>query len=298
MKRLGLILVGCLMAMSSARAGDAGIKQAITYVKKLQTDGGGFRAHEPKPDAARVAPTLRSTSAAVRALKYLGSDVPNKDACIKFVESCWDAEAGAFSDTPKGKPGVFETAVGLMAVVELKMPTDKYTGAASKYLTENAKTFEEIRIGAAGLESVKLIPAEKDAELWYKVIDDMRNKDGTFGKGLSQARDTASANVTIMRLRVTVSGKIASEALNIGQRQNGGWGKADSEIASDLETTYRVMRCYHMLKAKPGNVEGVRSFVARCRNEDGGYAVAPGQPSSVNGTYFGAIIRHWLKGNP
>jgi hypothetical protein len=49
-----------------------------------------------------------------------------------------------------------------------------------------------------------------------------------------------------------------------------------------------------MLKAKPGNVEGVRSFVAKCRNADGGYAVAPGQPSSVNATYFAAIITHWL----
>ena len=41
--------------------------------------------------------------------------------------------------------------------------------------------------------------------------------------------------------------------------------------------------------------EGVRSFVAKCRNSDGGYAAAPGQPSSVNGTYFAAIILHWLK---
>jgi hypothetical protein len=80
-----------------------------------------------------------------------------------------------------------------------------------------------------------------------------------------------------------------------GQRQNGGWGKDDSEIASDLETTYRVMRCFVMLKARPANVEGVRSFVAKCRNEDGGYGVAPAQPSSVSGTYFAAIITHWLK---
>jgi hypothetical protein len=39
----------------------------------------------------------------------------------------------------------------------------------------------------------------------------------------------------------------------------------------------------------------VRSFVAKCRNADGGYGVAPGQPSNISGTYFAAIILHWLK---
>ena len=85
------------------------------------------------------------------------------------------------------------------------------------------------------------------------------------------------------------------KVLKEGQRQNGGWGKADSEIASDLETTYRVMRCFVMLKARPANVEGVRSFVAKCRNADGGYGLAPGQASSVSPTYFAAIVLHWLK---
>ena len=63
---------------------------------------------------------------------------------------------------------------------------------------------------------------------------------------------------------------------------------------SDLETTYRVMRAFMMLKDRPSDVNGLRRFIARCRNTDGGYGVAPGQPSTVGGSYFAAIIRHWL----
>jgi hypothetical protein len=50
-----------------------------------------------------------------------------------------------------------------------------------------------------------------------------------------------------------------------------------------------------MLKAQPKHAEGVRSFVAKCRNADGGYGVAPAQPSSVNATYYAGSILHWLK---
>jgi hypothetical protein len=50
-----------------------------------------------------------------------------------------------------------------------------------------------------------------------------------------------------------------------------------------------------MLHQKPENATACRAFVARCRNADGGYGVAPGQPSSVSGTYFASIILHWLE---
>lgn len=293
MKRLALILLACTIALPSAHAGDAGVKQTITFVQKLQADSGGFRSHDPKEDAIKIAPTLRATSSALRALRYFGGDVPKKEACVKFVDSCYDPKTGGFANTPDGKPGVFETAVGLMAAVELRMPTDKYAGGASKYLSENAKSFEEIRIAAAGFEAIKKTPPKADQ--WQRdVLKPLGNGDGTYGKGLSKARDTASGVVTGMRLGGS-GGALCLKILDDGQRQNGGWGKADSEIASDLETTYRVMRCYAMLKSMPGNVEGVRSFVAKCRNADGGYGVAPGQPSDVSGTYFASIILHWLK---
>ena len=50
-----------------------------------------------------------------------------------------------------------------------------------------------------------------------------------------------------------------------------------------------------MLKEKLANVEGMRRFIARCRNSDGGYGVTPGQTSSASGTYYAGIILHWLE---
>ena len=42
------------------------------------------------------------------------------------------------------------------------------------------------------------------------------------------------------------------------------------------------------------DIERCRAFIARCRNDDGGYGVAPGQASQVSATYYAAIILHWL----
>ena len=54
------------------------------------------------------------------------------------------------------------------------------------------------------------------------------------------------------------------------------------------------MRCFMMLKEKPARVEALRTYIAKCRNADGGYGVAPAEPSTVSGTYYAAIIRKWL----
>ena len=289
MNRACALLITVLMA-STVQAGDAKVKQSIAYVQKLQTDGGGFLAQAQLSDK-KTMPTLRATSAAVRALHYLGGDIKNKDACIKFVKDCYDPESGGFSDVPKGKPGVFETAIGLMAVVELKMPLEKYEGGATKYLAENAKTLEEIRIAAAGFEATKKeSPKQKS---WLRLV----LKSTLLDREPSNARTAASTVVTIMRLEGKSPDAAAClKVLNNGQKQSGGWGNEDGKIAfeADLETTYRVMRCFVVLKARPDNVKGVRAFVASCRNDDGGYGIAPGQPSSVSATYFASIITHWL----
>ncbi|MBI2805158.1 MAG: hypothetical protein HYX68_09300 [Planctomycetes bacterium] len=293
MNRFTLVCIVGLAANTFTNAGEPGSKQTIAYVQKLQTATGGFLPMAPRPNI-RVAPNLRSTSAAVRALHYLGGEIPNKKACIKFVESCYDPTTGGFGDMPRGKPDVFLTAVGLMAVTELKMPTEKYAAGAIKFMSENAKSFEDIRIAVAGLERLHATAPKKDQ--WLKDVLKPQNADGTFGNGPGMARDTGSRVVTILRLGAKVHNpESILKSLKAGQRQNGGYGKADSEIASDLETTYRVMRCFVMLKSRPGHAEGIRSFVAKCRNPDGGYGSAPGQPSNIGGTYFASIILRWLK---
>jgi hypothetical protein len=280
---VGVLLV-CLAPLH-AEAPDA--KKTVAWLQALQQADGSFLG-APKQPAG-----LRATSAAIRALKYLGGEVPDRDKAAKFVDATFDKAAGGFADTPGGKPDVFTTAVGLMAVVELKMPRDKYVEPAVKFLVENAKSFEEVRIGAAGLEAVNMPQAAPAA--WQEAIGKLRNPDGTYGKGDGQARDTGGAVAAVLRL----GGKVEQpenvvQALKAGQRPDGGYGKADAR-GSDLETTYRVARALHMLKEKP-DVEALHTFVAKCRNADGGYGIVPGEPATVAGTYYAAIIRHWFPG--
>jgi prenyltransferase beta subunit len=274
------------VALSAPAEAPGQAKETIAYLRKLQTKEGAFVA-----DAGKTKPGLRATSSALRALKYFGGEVPDRAAVIRFVESCHDKESGGFADYPGGKPDVATTAVGAMALVELKLPVAPYEAGILSYLGSHARGFEDIRIAAAGIEALGKQPPE--ASGWLKQIENERNQDGSFGNP-GDARLTGGATVVVLRLggKVEQRAKLLA-ALSGGQHDDGAFGKGDHDEASDLETTYRVLRCYHMLKAKP-ETAGVLAFIDKCRNSDGGYGVAPGQPSSVSGTYFAGIIRHWL----
>lgn len=300
MKRFALILLAAAVCLGPVSAQTAEEKKAtVEYLRGLQSEGGGFVVTKLPPDSKlKLFPSLRATSSALRALKYFGGEARDPKACVRFVESAWDKETGSFVDmrvTPNPeklvKPDVFTTAVGLMAMVELKMPREPYLEPAVKCLAENAKDFEQIRIAAAGLETVGQRP--KVADAWLEQIVKMRNPDGTYGKGGNLARDTGAAAVTVLRL----GGKLENrdnvvKAIKSGQQADGGYAK-DGEISSDLETSYRVMRAFVMLKERPDAAK-LRAFVVKCRNADGGYGVSPGAASTVSGTYFASILLHWL----
>jgi prenyltransferase beta subunit len=285
----------CLVCLAPVRAQtpeDKAKQQTVLYVQKLQTPGGGFIAELPDDKSIKLGkPSLRATSSAIRAIKYLGGELPNKDGVAKFVAGCFDKASGGFADSPGGMVDVFTTAVGLMAVVELGMPADPYHAAATKYLNDNARTFDEIRIAVAGLESLKTPAAKKDD--WLKEVDKVKVPARTDEPN-DLARVLASKTVTYLRLGVTLKNtEEILKDLRAGQRGNGGWGK-DESPKSDLETTYRVMRAFMMLKAQPKNVDALKNFIHKCRNEDAGYGVAPAQPSNISGVYYAAIITHWL----
>jgi prenyltransferase beta subunit len=287
-----VLLVGlCLPIVAVlARAQSPAEKQAtVAYVRKLQAREGGFL-----PAAGAKSPTLRATSSAVRALGYFGGEPADRAACAEFVKGCFDKNSGGFSDVPGGKPDVISTAIGLMAVVALKLPTENYADSAVRYLGENANGFEEIRLAAAGLEAVGRRPRQADD--WLAQVAKMRDPSTrVFGKGDAIARDTASATVTLLRLGAKAQdADVVPPLLDVMQRTDGGFGKAGVD-KSDLETTYRVLRCYHMLKAKPKQSDKCREFIGKCRNSDGGYGVVPGEASSVSGTYFAGSILHWLE---
>ncbi len=270
-----------------AAQSDAQKKATLAYLRKLQADDGGFR-----PDARTGQSDLPALTAALRSLKYFGGAPRDPSACVTFVKSCFDKEGGGFAARPGGKAAYRPTAVGIMAVVELKMPVELYADPVIKYLDDNSKTFEEIRLTAASFEALGKRPPRADA--WLREIAKLRHADGTYGKGDGVARDTGGAVCAVMRLggKVEHSDNVL-QALNAGQRKDGGFGEAVAE-SSDLGTTYRVLRAFHMLKTQPQGADRVRAFIARCRNDDGGYGVAPGRPSNVSGTYYASIILHWL----
>jgi prenyltransferase beta subunit len=289
-----LATVFLLLPLARAHAQSPEEKQAtIKFLQQLQSSSGGFLAGPEHPKMKKpTAPSLRATNAALRALKYFGGEPRDTKAAARFVASCFDKSSGGFADRPHTGPDTVSTAVGIMAIVEAKLPIEPYADGVVTYLGTHAKGFEEIRLAAAGLEAISKLPPQADD--WLKQIRAMQNPDGTFGKGAGAARDTGSAVAAILRL----GGKIENsdrviQAMKDGQRADGALGKADVET-SDLESTYRVTRSLHMLKAKPADPDRVRAFIAKCRNTDGGYGVAPGLLSSASGTYFAAIILHWL----
>jgi prenyltransferase beta subunit len=287
-KKLIPLALLCLLPASVAAQTADEKKATIAYAQALQTKDGGFL------DNARAErPTLRGTSASLRVLRYFGGVAKDPAACKKFVLSCHDSKTGGFANEPGGKATVVVTAVGLMALVELKIPTAPYEKEAIAFMANNAKQFEEIRMAAAGLEAVGK-RSDKNA-VWLADLAIKGNADGTFGKGKALARDTGGVVAAVLRLGGKVKDPaVIVKSLDANQRKDGGFGREDSD-GSDLETSYRVTRSYVMMKARPARSDDLRDFIARCRNRDGGYGVTPGAPSSAGGTYFAAIILHWLE---
>src|SRR5262249_43814095 len=145
----------------------------VAYLLMLQQADGSFGvAAKGEPNSGDI----QSTSSALRALKYFGGAVKDPKVTAKFVQSCFDKTSGEIGLRPNDTRNVFTTSVGLMAMVELKMPTELYFDKASKYLTENAKSFEDIRIAAAAFETIGKRPPK--AEAWLAEIAKLRNADG------------------------------------------------------------------------------------------------------------------------
>ncbi len=289
--RSAIALLLLLPSFASAQPTAEQKKETIKWVLAQAASDGGFYVapQDPNIDAAPRA-SLRAVNGAVRVLKYLGAEIPNKDRHAAFVLKCFDPKTGGFADMPGGEQTVAVTSVGVMAAMELGIPKDKFAKAMD-YLKANAKTFEEVRIGAAAVEAwgVKDCPFKLDE--WFKIAGDSERP---FDNAKDHARDTASVAATWLRLGKTLPVPSRSwDILKAGQRDDGGWGKKDAK-ASDIETTYRVMRALMLLKEKPKDAKKLRAFIDSHRNEDGGYATKPGDKSTMSGAYYCVIVSKWL----
>ncbi|HSQ56671.1 MAG TPA: hypothetical protein VLM40_13090, partial [Gemmata sp.] len=190
-------------------------------------------------------------------------------------------------------------SIGIMAAAELKIPHEKFAKAMD-YIKENAKEFEEIRLAAAAIEAWGVQECPFDVKEWLKPLFAMANKTVDSNAKDGGARQLASFNATLLRLNRVANTQILGD-LQAGQRDDGGWGKK-GEKASDIESTYRVMRCFMLLGRgkqnrsfwQPKDLMAVRKFVDSHRNKDGGYAVKPGDKSSMGGVYYSTIITKWV----
>ena len=134
------------------------------------------------------------------------------------------------------------------------------------------------------------------AKQWLKLIDRARNADGSDGSGPGKARLTALHVMAQLRLGGRPDSKEAVlKTLRDGQRKDGGFG-GEKSGDSDLEACYRIVRVLAYYGAQPLHPEKLRTFIAKCRNADGGYGERPKKPSSLHGTYYATIVRHWLDG--
>jgi prenyltransferase beta subunit/predicted esterase len=272
------------LAVDARAQTPADFAQTAAFAAAHQNKDGGFGPKIGEPSS------LGSTNSGLRVLKYVGGSVPDVLASIRYVRSCRDREGG-FTPVPGGKPDVITTAIGLMAASELKIANQSMIQEAITYLGKNAKSFEEVRMAIAGLEAVAA--KSPDFSRWNEQIQAMRNPDGTFGEGPSQAYATGGAAAAILRMSIDLDKRQAvSSALRAGQRPDGGWAKDAG--SSDLGSTYRIMRALYMMHEKP-DLDRLLAFVARCRQSDGSYASAPGGTGSLSATYTATIVIRWSR---
>ncbi len=287
---IALAALACLgLAGPSEAPGQtpAELTRTAAYQEAFQNPDGGFAERVGGPSS------LGATASASRTLGYVGGSIRDVPGAIAFVKSCFDPASGGFAPTPGGKADVGTTASALMALPALKLDPAPFAEKATAFLAKEAKTFEEIRMAVAGLEAIKATPPE--SAHWPELVTKDRNPDGTFGSGPAKPRATGSAVVALLRMGIKPDDAQKSAilaALRDGQKPDGGWSAGDGP--SDLTTSYRIMRCFFMLKEKP-DLDRLRGYLARHRQSDGGYGPTPGAPSSPGGTYTCSIMGHWAR---
>ncbi len=285
MKRFLAIVAIVALALPAQGQSPSDNARTAALIESWQNPDGGFGGQKGAKS------TLGGTSSAIRMLENVGGSIPDVTRCREYVKSCFDPKSGGFAAEPGGKPGgCGVTASGLMAVGELGMTTDEMVAGAIGFFHEEAKSFEDIRIAVAGLEAVK--KTSFDFARWTEQVNEGRNDDGTWGKGGDRARATGSHVAALLRMGVPIE-KLDSvvAALKADQRPDGGWSRDGA--ASDLETTYRIMRALFMLKRAP-DLDPLRTYLARHRRDDGAYASKPGA-SDGGGTYFVTTVNRWAR---
>src|SRR5438093_2040271 len=135
-RRLLLCLVAVVILASAGMAAPLAPEQreaSVRYVTSLENADGGFRA-----TAAEGKSELKNMTPAVRAIHYLGGELAHPRRAAKFVQDLFDPATGSFHE-PGAAADVRSTAMGLLALVELKQPVSEQGPAIVRYFDRNAK---------------------------------------------------------------------------------------------------------------------------------------------------------------
>ena len=222
--RFALPLVFLLAPLTAAQTADekAATLKFIASLRDPET--GAYAVSSPK-DGEKPKPSLRAVNGAVKAIPYLGGEIPDKDKLTKFVLGCYDEKTGTFAELG-GKPDVAITSIGVMAAAELGIPKEKYKKAMT-YLEQNAKVFEEVRIAAAAVEAFGVKESGIDVKPWFRVAAESITRPTPDAKD-GGAREIGSITAMIARLGVTPPDeevKFVTKQIHDGQLADGGWGR-------------------------------------------------------------------------
>jgi prenyltransferase beta subunit len=266
-----------------------------TFLQSCQRPDGGYSTHPTDQSTS-----LGATSAALRALNYLHTKPQQLSKTKAYVWTCFDTETGQFRDKPDGKPSYRSTAVGVMAVVAMRERFNDADrdGVLKTLLT--SKQPEEIRLGAAALESL-IVDKQRSSvpNGWLEKLNTtfgpLLQADGSYSTGADQARATAGYSAAYLRLGYPIAQKDELQKLLASkQLESGGWSNEKGTV--DLEASYRVMRCLYLLRCKDAKVlNRCEKFIKGLKQSDGGYALPGQKSSSVSATYFALSILHWLE---
>lgn len=275
-----------LLGAGGAEAADSGgmltpaeKKATVEYILGHQQDSGGF-SETPK---AGTPATLPATVVALFAVAHYEGALTNAKGCSEFVKAC---SKGHFAVKPDAAPDHRMTPLGALAFFELRrlrFDFDWFTTANNLFRAgDAAQTLDEFRLFALAWrrmenEGIRLAASTDGIE---KRIKALGFADGTFGKGPTAVRDTATGVIALRELGYDVlKAEAVAKLLKEAQRSDGGWGPESSELL----TTFRVVHALVLLKGEC-DVAACRKFVAKCRQENGSYANQPGQPGNLFAT--------------
>ncbi|MBL8824345.1 MAG: hypothetical protein JNJ77_17290 [Planctomycetia bacterium] len=288
-----LLIIAMTFASMQDSAQQPHRETSIAFLKTQQHACGAFSVKNPVVDPTAL-PSIRATRTAIKAFALNGSTVPHPEKILQFLKDCHSPKTGGFSDRPGIEPDPVSTSVALMILKELNQPVEPYLKSGMAFMDAHTKNFEEIRMVAPSLEQLQQWSTM--AERWGQIIEEVRNADGTYGKGPGMTRMTALRIVARQRLGLPTPRKDDILAMiRPGQRVDGGFG-GDQGDTSDLESCYRIVRLFSRLEAQPDRPTELRAFIEKCHHASGGYGVKPGDPPTLHGTYYAAVVTSWLNG--